>query len=310
MPDSAAITPDAARPAAAPAPAAPAAPAGSAVLLQVLLLTAGTLLLYRGDLPPFVAEAAYDPMRSTLVILPAVLALWVWARRRDLAAAIAPAPLAGACLWALGLAAHAASAWPFPVFQFRVWSVVPMLAGIVLFAGGWRILREVVPMLGVVLVSLPIGARVFGQITGRFESLLLETAAAVLSRLPGRSASLESIDLLVMSAGDAAVVGLGTPHRALGGLLPWTALALVILFARRRSLPAMVLGLAAVPAIVLSACFVRLLAWAMLAAGDPVADTPRLVGTLLASGWLWMLVAAVGGILGLLLPDRGGEEVA
>jgi hypothetical protein len=310
MPDRSAAA--AAAPAASPDGAGLGRPAARTVLLEVLLLGGATLLLYRGDLPPFVAEAAYDPMRATLLLLPALLAAWIWRRRTDLAASVHPARVAGALLWGLGLLAHAASAWPFPVFQFRVWAMVPMLAGIVLWAGGWRVLRECVPMLGVVFVSLPIGARVFGQLTGRIEGLVLQLAAAILDRLPGHSAGLESIDLVIDTAGGSAVVGLGAPHRALGGLLPFIALGLVIMFARRHSLAAMVLGLGAVPVLAVSACLVRLLAWAVLAVrtGDPVADTPRLVGTLAAFAWLWIATAAVGWILGLLLPDRAAPSPA
>ncbi len=303
--------PAAATAAAASDRAARLAPAGGIVLLEVLLLSAATLLLYREVLVGFVREAAYVPMRSTLVILPVLAAAWIWRRRRDLAADVRPARIAGAILWALGLLAYAAATWPFPIFQFRAWAVVPMLAGIVLWAAGWRVLRECVPLLGVVGLAVPIGALVFSRLTGPVESAVLSAAAAILDRLPGHAARLESIDLVVETGTAAVVVGLGAPHRALGGLLPFMALGLVVVFARRRSLAAWILGLASVPVLAIGACLLRLLVWAVLAvrgAGDPTADGPRLAGTAVALGFTWLAAAATGWILGLLAPAREPGE--
>lgn len=272
-----------------------------AVLLHVLLLTAGTLLLYRGVIPQFLSDALYDPEKAVLATLPLLIAVWVWRRRDDLAAAIRSDWLLGAAIWLAGIAAYAAFSWPFNYHQPRVHAFTIMLAGIIAFCGGRRLLFMCAPVVALAGLAIPVGERLLNALLGRFESLVIDLNVKVIGLVPGVDAERRLIDILYTYGGEAGTIALGTPDRGIGTLLPLLGLGVLIVFARRRAPWQFFVALAVLPAIALAGSFLRLLTWSLdtiLFDVGAIADGPRLFGTVIAFLWMWIAMSLVTGVLG------------
>jgi exosortase len=127
----------------------PATLAGAAVLIAVLAVTYGSAMAMLAN--RWWKDA--DQVHGFLVPVFAGVILWI---RRDMVVDLAPR----GSLWGLALLFVAgAMRWASAYFFFALLdplSIVPLLAGIVLFAGGWRALRWAAPAIGLLVFMVPL----------------------------------------------------------------------------------------------------------------------------------------------------------
>ncbi len=271
--------------------------------LKVLILT----VLLAWAFWPELAYAAQLMLSSSDwthgLVAPLALLLLVARRRRYLAQDLTRGSVWGVILLLLSFAVYAANIWPWAYGYFRHVAFVPAAGGVVLATCGWRVLKRCLPLLLILLLSIPVGPRYYAGLIIKPETYTLAAARVVLDRLPGVDVQLHGPDLDFATADATGTVATGEPRRGASMLLTYAVLGVFVVFARvRPSWQALLMALAAVP-IVLLCNLLRLLCWGVIsiyAQPDPVSPVPRAIAAAVSLVLAYLFFAAACGVLGWL----------
>ena len=198
------------------------------------------------------------------LVTPLAVLLLVYCRRTALAKNLTKGSVWGIVLLVVGLFLYAGTTWPFRYGYARNMATVPILAGAVLAACGWRTLKLSLPMLLLVLLSIPIGTRLYATLIIRPETYTTAATTTALDQLPGIDTWVEGTDLFFSSKQSSGVIGLGEFNRGARLLLAFATVGVFVTFSRIRPLWRVAAsGVAAAP-IVLFCNFFRLLCWGLV----------------------------------------------
>ena len=274
------------------------------IAVRIALLLAATALLFRDYIGYIVENIVDQPQNAHGLAIPLLIALLVWLRREDFAAAIArgrPSAV-GPVLMVFGVLAFALATWPFNYMQIRLLCIMLFVAAALLTCGGWPLLRQSIPIVLLLALAIPIGTRYYARAVILPETLTLQGVEMLLGALPGVITHLDGLDIHFSRGSARGVVAVGEPNRGASLLITMAAIIIYLVASRRRTL----LQLAAVALfagpIMLLANFLRLLCWGIwnvYVNTDPIAAFPRIV---LPAASL-VFVAAIIGLL-MLLCDR------
>lgn len=257
------------------------------VVVRLLVLLALVVWVFWPELKGAVGGVFSSGEWSHGLVAPGLILLLAYRRRHALAAALTRGSAWGFVVLVLGLGLFAANLWPFDFTYLRLAALVPVCAGALLAVAGWRVLRLCVPMLVVLLLSLPIGPRQYASLTLRLEMYTTAAARIALDVLPGVAVTQDGPDLNFTAAGRSGTVALGEPRRGAGLLVTYLVLGVFVTFARvRPAWQVAVMALLAVP-IVLLCNLARLVAWGLIEIyghTPPGSAWPRVVASLAAVG--------------------------
>ena len=234
------------------------------------------------------------------LVTPVAVLLLVYLRRVALVENLTKGSAWGIVGLAGGLTMYAGTTWPFNYGYARDIAIIPVLAGVVLVTCGWRVLKLSLPMLLLVLLSVPIPSRLYATLIIRPETYTIAATATTLDQLPGIDTSVKGTDLLFSSEQSSGVIALGESNRGARLLLAFAAVGVFVAFSRIRSPWRIVVAAAAAAPIVLFCNFFRLLCWglAVIYTGvSPTSALPRNVSavcSLFASYVLFAFVCAFG----------------
>jgi hypothetical protein len=274
-------------------------------------------------------QAAYPALRFGVV-----LALWLWAfwpevsRAAGYAAsdsnwshAWAAPVLAGAlCIrrrvelhrsltrgsW-VGLLALLASVgvfasaiWPLGFGYLADVGAVMTLAAALWAVGGRRFFNRCSPVILIVLLSFPIGQRMYASLIIRPETYTMAASRAVLDTIPGVEVTLDGPDLHFVRGERTGTIALGASNRGAALLVTYAVVGVFVAFSRIRPLWALALmGLAAGP-VVLAANLLRMLTWGvvtMYGSAGPVSPGPRIVASIVSLLLAWAVFLVIAGAL-------------
>jgi len=301
----------------------PGATAGIA-FTAVLAATAAVLVLLRGDFGLLVGLATYDADAAHLLAVPVLAAILVATRRRaidrDAGRARVPGRWAGPPLVLLGVLLFAGGTWPFAFNQVRLLAAVPIVTGVVLATGGWRLLARLLPVLLLLALGIGVGTRYLIVLSAKPAAITVDLAAAILSRLPGATVTVVAGQLeFVRATGGQVVrgvVALGDVRIGATFVMAAISLAAVIVLARPRPFVRTATALVlAVPVIAL-ANLLRVLvvgAWTIAWGASPLDAAPRFVGPAVMLAVTWLGVAAALWVARMLFPDAdpvGADDLA
>jgi exosortase len=264
--------------------------------LLALLVATGVVWAYVPTLVALVRRWSSEPRHSHGFIVPALaLGVW-WALRRQ-----HPAPECGFSWWGLPVLAGAvalrlASAY-FAIDWFDGLSLLPVLLGFSLLAGGWPLLRQVAPAVALLVFMLPFPFPVDGMLSGPLQGLATTTSTYALQTL-GLPAVREGNVILI----DDMKIGVLEACNGLGMLSAFFAVsAAVALALPRPPLDRIVIFVSAIPVGVLIN-LARITATGLVygAVGDRAAQTFFHE----TAGWLMMPFALAALWLELRLLDR------
>ncbi len=282
------------------------------VRLSALLLL--SLWLFRPQFRTMIAAAGRSSDTAHLVIAPfAVLALF-YLRRRPLAANITAGSMWGIALMLLGLVLHALAYWPFPYGYAHFIAIIPVVAGIVLLACGWRVLALSLPLIFILFLAFPIGSRLYASLILRPNTYTLRATAATLDATPGLDASVDGGDLVFTRNGRSGVVGMGEANRAARLLFAYALIGAFVLFSRIRSRSRVLfVAILALPLLLLCN-FLRFLCWALITVYghfSPTSPLPRDIATVTSLFLAWGIFALVcSARLNLFVEDDAAEPAA
>lgn len=175
------------------------------VVVSLVLVAVGFAVLYQHVLVKLVHDWATDGNYSHGFLIAPVSAFLVWERRDRLAAAALRPTWLGLPVVVASVAVLAAGVLGAELFLTRI-SMLGVLAGAVLFLGGWQTLRILAFPLGVLLLAIPIPAILFNQVAfplqllaSRFGEFALVVAGVPVLR-EGNVITLSNITLEVAEA--------------------------------------------------------------------------------------------------------------
>jgi exosortase len=147
-----------------------------------LVAAAGFALLYAHVLAKLVHDWATDDNYSHGFLIVPIALYFVWERRRALAAVPARPSWLGIPVIAGALAVLAVGTLGAELFLTRI-SIIGVLAGAVLFVGGWRHLRALTLPIAFLLLMIPLPAIIFNQIAFPLQLLASRVGEASISAL-------------------------------------------------------------------------------------------------------------------------------
>jgi exosortase len=271
-------------------------------ILQGILLVGAFAYLYASVLPPLVADWENDPDYSHGFLVPLLSGYFLWERRHVLAQLpVQPSPL-GLLVILLGIAMLFLGNIGAELFLMRA-SMVVLIAGLVLYCGGYRYLKAMAFPIGFLLFMIPWPAIILNTLT-----LPLQLLAARLS-----TSSLQLVNLPVYREGNVIFL----PHATLevveacSGIRSLVSLlALAVVFAymtQRQTWKMAVLVVSAVPISIIANAF-RIWGTGVLAYLYGVQAADGFYHTF--AGWLVFVVAFV--LLageGLVLSQFGKKSI-
>ncbi|MHC5113653.1 MAG: exosortase/archaeosortase family protein [Planctomycetota bacterium] len=276
-------------------------------LVVLLLLGAAVFWPVLGSL---LRDATRNPEAAHMFAAPVAIGLLIWLRRRALAESLGRPSLWGIALILAGLVTLVGATWPFNYGTIRGLALVPVAAGAVLAVGGWRTLFVSLPMLAVLTISIPTGARVYASLIIRPEELTLEAARGILDLLPGIIVDRRGLDLSFIAGDTEGAIALGVSNRGASMFLGYLLIGLFVTFARRR--PAwqwIVMGLAVVP--VLLVCnLVRVVSWGLITiyGGAAAASSmPRFASTLISFVLAYLICVGLLWVINRFVTEMEGE---
>ena len=147
-----------------------------------LVAAAGFALLYAHVIAKLVHDWATDDNYSHGFLIVPIALYFVWERRRALAALPARPSWLGLPVVAGALAVLAVGTLGAELFLTRI-SIIGVLAGAVLFVGGWRHLRALTLPIAFLLLMIPLPAIIFNQIAFPLQLLASRVGEASISAL-------------------------------------------------------------------------------------------------------------------------------
>ena len=273
------------------------------VALVLITLVAVT---FRRDLQDIVRFIFTDPEAVHAAAFPVLAGILLWRTRDRFRFVGGNAGRAFGLLTVLAaLAVLLLAQWPFN-FAYPRWIAFPIaVTGCVMIVGGFRWFVAAIPVLMLLVLSIPTGARAFSRLIQAPEQIMLSIAQPILDAWPGVSVTLSGKDLYYAS--DSATlntIGLGEPHRGASLFLATASICVFVIFLRKRTtLATVLLLLVATPIVMASANLARILTMGFttfLTDADPLSATPRLVGTFCSLAFGWVLIAGAGVLLDVL----------
>ncbi len=286
--------------------APPSALGGRVAVWQLLILLGVCLLAFRRSGATIMRFALNDRDSAHLLAAPFLIGLLALRRRHELKQQLSRGSIWGVALVLAGLTAHAAAQWPFNFTGYPSWlTIVPIMAGIILAVGGWRLLKLCGPMLLILLLAIPISPRHYAFLIIGPETLTLRAVQVTLDLLPGVFVELAGPELSYFGSQGAGHIALGEPHRGASLFLAYLSITVFVTFASIRA-PWQVtaMGFAAAP-IALISNYSRLVMWGAVTiygGAGPLSPYPRVIAMTLSLLGAWGL-----SVLGLLVASKIGN---
>ncbi|MFC1676768.1 archaeosortase/exosortase family protein [Planctomycetota bacterium] len=250
--------------------------------------------------------------RVYVLIVPLAISLLLFHRRVELAQSLTKGSIWGCLFILIGLFLYAVTTWPFSFGYIRELAMIPVLIGVVLVTCGWRVLKLSLPMILLVMLSIPIGSRIYARLIIAPETYTLAFAANFLDQLPGVDVVTKGVDLLFRTEDNSGVIALGESNRGARLLFAFSMLGIFVVFSRIRSFGRLVVVAMATIPIILFCNFLRFLCWAVLAVYlgfEPVSVLPRNISAVfslfLAYGLFYFICTAK---INLFVEDDSDKE--
>lgn len=200
-----------------------------------------------------------------ILLIPVMAVMLIWHRRSALEKNLSKGSILGFIFLIFGLLLYAVTIWPFDYAYARYLVMVPVMGCALWIACGWRVLKLSIPVLLLILISIPMGPRLYASIAVRLETRTIAATSIVLDKLPDVDTQLDGVDLSFSSKGYSSIIGLGQSYRGMRLLFAYAVIGIFIVFSEMRSfLRYLFVSTAAIPIILFCNLF-RFLFWGLMA---------------------------------------------
>ncbi len=263
------------------------------VIVRLVILLILSIGAFWPEVFSVCSGAAKSSERVHMLIVPVLIFFLIYLRRAALVANLTKGSMWGILFLILGFGIYACFTWPFDYGYLRVIAIVPVLAGVIMISCGGRVLKLSLPMLLLVLISIPVPSRIYAKLIIRPETYTITAAAATLDKLPGVDVFVKGVDLIFDSNHDTGIIALGESNRGARLLFVFAAIGIFVVFSRIRPIwRILVIAIASVPVVLLCNLF-RFICWGLVVMYIPfdvASGAPRVISTICSVLVLYGLV--------------------
>jgi hypothetical protein len=222
----------------------------TAIQMAILAVLCGWL--FYPELKHMTAQVTSSSSSVHSLVAPLAMILLIYCRRENLVAQMTTGTFWGLAFMGSGLFLYAACRWPFDFGYARYLAIIPVLAGIILIGGGWRLFYSTLPLLLVLMIAIPMGSRLWSTLIIRPETYSIAAGSAILDLLPGTQCVIQGTDLFLTDEPGATAVAVGESNRGARLLLVYLLIGVFVAFSQVRSTGRIVfLAISAIPVVFL-----------------------------------------------------------
>ncbi len=254
-------------------------------LIRLIILLGLALWLFWPQIAAMALASSTSSEKAHALVVPAAILALIYCRREVMAEKPMNSSGWGILFLLAGIGLYAVTTWPFDYGYVRDLAMLPVLAGVILVACGWRILKLSLPLLLLVALAIPVGSRLYASLVIRPETITISTTAKLLDLLPSVQAWVKGTDLFFSAKDSSGIVALGETNRGSRLLLTFAVIGAFVTFSRIRSHWRLIGVVVASVPIVFFGNFLRFLSWAIIdiyAKVRPTSAVPRNLSAIFA----------------------------
>jgi len=194
----------------------------------------------------------------------------------------------------------ASAIWPLGFGYLADVGAVMTLAAALWAVGGRRFFKRCSPVILILLLSFPIGQRMYAGLIIRPETYTMTASRAVLDAIPGVEVTLDGPDLHFVRGERTGTIALGASNRGAALLVTYAVVGVFVAFSHIRPLWELALMAMAAGPVLLAANLLRMLTWGVVTiytAAGPVSPVPRVVASIVSLLFAWALFLVIAGVL-------------
>jgi exosortase/archaeosortase family protein len=265
-------------------------------LIKLFILVSACAIAYWPEMAPVIRAVPFSSELAHTAVFPIAAILLVYLRFNILKQNFASGSAWGVVFLSFGILLYSLCIWPFTFGYARQIAIIPSLAGIILMCCGWRFLKCCVPLLFILWLAIPIGPRLYANLSIYPETLTIDVTAKTLNLLPGTDVTVAGNDLLFKHYSAIGAIALGESIRGARLFFASTLIGLFVIFCEVRTKWRIVGAIAlSVPVIFLSN-FLRLLTESLITIYGGVrveSSLPRDIATALSLLIAYALFASI-----------------
>ncbi len=245
-------------------------------------------------------HAASDSNWSHAWAAPIFAAALCMRRRVELHRSLTRGSWVGLLALLASIGVFASAIWPLGFGYLADVGAVMTLAAALWTVGGWRFFKRCSPAVLIVLLSFPIGQRMYASLIIRPETYTMAASRAVLDAIPGVEVTLDGPDMHFVRGKRTGTIALGASNRGAALLVTYAVVGVFVAFSRIRPLWELALMALAAGPVLLAANLLRMLTWGvvtMYTAAGPVSPVPRVVASIVSLLFAWALFLVIAGVL-------------
>lgn len=233
-------------------------------LFQLFILFALWLWAFWPHVVKIFEKAYHSSETAHALVMPVAAVLLIYLRRKAFLNAFGKGSIWGLFLLAAGLTMFGASIWPFTFAYAQDVAVVVILSGMVMVTCGWKFFFVSMPVMLLVLASIPFGPGIYTRLIIRPETYTIAACARLLDLLPGVDTTVKGIDIIFSANNFSGVIALGESYRGVRLVQPFIAFGILIVFSQARTLIRLLAIFLSTAPLVFFCNFLRFLCWSLV----------------------------------------------
>jgi hypothetical protein len=211
-----------------------------------------------------------------------------------------------------GIVFYALTIWPFTFGYLHYIAIIPVFAGIILVTSGTAGLKVMMPVLLLIFLAIPLGARLYAALIIRPETVTIKAVGQILDMLPGVKCRVRGLDIVFSTAQKTSVVALGQSNRGARLLFAYAVVGVFVTFSRKRSLGRLfIVASTAIPVLLLVNLF-RFLIWGLAdiyMSAIPVSPTGMYLSTVVSLFLAYCIFLAINELKVRLFIEDNEDEI-
>lgn len=245
-------------------------------------------------------HAASDSNWSHAWAAPVLAGALCMRRRVELRRSLTRGSWVGLLALLLSIGAFASAIWPLGFGYLADVGAVMTLAAALWTVGGRRFFKRCSPVILILLLSFPIGQRMYASLIIRPETYTMAASRAVLDAIPEVEVTLDGPDMHFVRGKRTGTIALGASNRGAALLVTYAVVGVFVTFSRIRPLWALAFMALAAGPVLLAANLLRMLTWGVVTiytAAGPVSPVPRVVASIVSLLSAWAVFLVIAGVL-------------